>query len=84
MTDANIRNIFSREGIEFSVPLKFQGETVGRATVHPDGDITCSFNFSGMGLKLRDLMTEGILDNFSVDSNIQPAVPKLPSQEKEI
>lgn len=81
MTDQNVRNVFSKEGIEFSVPLTFEDETVGRATVHPNGDITCRFNFSGKGLKLRDLMTEGILDNLSVEDITTPA---LPSHAKEI
>jgi len=66
-------NLFSRNDIEVEVPLKFNGQIVGRAKILPSGNIECNFNSSHLGLRFRDLLTEGILDSFSVDSTMQPA-----------
>lgn len=67
----NVRNIFTRNEIEYSVPLTFEDETVGRATVHPNGDITFKLGFSKAAMRIRDQLTEGILDNLSLDDTTE-------------
>ena len=57
------------------VPLTYRDEVVGMAWIdNSSGVITAQIN-SPMGNKLKDLITDGILDHISLDSNIQPAVP---------
>lgn len=92
-------NIFRRNNVTVKVPLKFEGQVVGEATCNPDGTITCELNQSRLGLKVHDVLTEGILDHLLGDREFRPIDPPrtfqgsvgfledpqpLPSQEKRV
>lgn len=58
---SRISGMLARNGIEHSVPLKFNEDVVGRIVIKTDGTLVLDCNMSRLGCRLRDLLVEGDL-----------------------
>lgn len=62
-----------------SVPVTYEDQPVGRATIHEDGTFTCVIADTPMGQKLADLVRGDVLDHVSlygIGVNLPPTIPQ--------
>lgn len=59
---SRISGMLTREGVEHSVPLKFNEDVIGRIVIKTDGTLVLDLNMSRAGCTLRDILVEGDLN----------------------
>ena len=59
---SRISGMLAREGIEHSVPLKFNDDVVGRVVIKTDGKLELDLGMNQLGLRLHDILVEGDLN----------------------
>lgn len=55
------------------IPVRFQDQIVGQASINREGEVLCIIDPVPMGQKLADLVQDKTLDHISLDATIQPA-----------
>lgn len=75
---SRISGMLTREGVEHSVPLKFNDDVVGRIVIKTDGTLVLDCNMSHLGCRLRDLLVEGDLNALVL--GFEAAIPLIPER----